>query len=175
MNRTEKLVSALAASSKAEGGIHTIAELAYLTNTQATPSFRKLLIDCAKKGILRRLANGLYESTLTPPDPSKALYKTANKLRDGHLNYISLESQLSHTGDISQIPMDRITLMTSGRSGTFKTAYGTLEFTHTKKPQAKLVDKLYFDHDIQMFRASTEQALADLKSCGRNLHMLDAN
>ena len=58
--------------------------------------------------------------------------------------------------------------MTAGRSGIFKTAYGTLEFTHSKKPQAKVVDKLYFGHDILMFRASTELACEDLKSVGRS-------
>lgn len=174
MNRTEQLVAALAASSGFHGGIHTIAELAYLINTEATPSFRKLLVNFTKKGILRRITKGLYESTLTPPNPSTALYKIASKLREGHLNYISLESQLSHTGRISQIPMDRLTIMTKGRTGIFETPYGTIEFTHSKKTQAKLNDNLYFDHDIQMFRATADQALADLKNCQRNLHMVEA-
>ena len=68
------------------------------TESQVTPSFRKFLIDCAKKGLLRRVAYGLYESTLAPPNASAALFKTANKLSKGYLNYVSLESQLSHTG-----------------------------------------------------------------------------
>lgn len=174
MNRTEKLLAAFSASTKMHGGIHSIAELAYLINTAVTPSFRKLLIDCVRKGVLRRVANGLYESTITPPTPSTALFKTASKLREGYLNYVSLESQLSHSGHISQIPMDRLTIMTKGRAGTFETHYGTIEFTHSKKSQQKLSDHLYFDHEIKMFRATIEQAMADLKNCQRNLHMLES-
>ena len=122
---------------------------------------------------MRRVAKDVYESTVTPPNASIALFMLVEKLRKGVLNYISLESQLSYTGDISQIIMDRLTVMTKGRSGAFKTAYGTIEFIHTKKKVSKLAENLYFDFDIKMFRAKTEQAIADLKDCGRNLHMLE--
>lgn len=89
------------------------------------------------------------------------------------LSYISLESQLSFTGDISQVMMDRVTVMTKGRSGEFTTPYGVIELAHTKKPVAALMPNLYFDPEIKMYRANTEQALADLKHCNRNLHMLE--
>ncbi len=69
---------------------------------------------------------------------------------------VNLDSKLSHTGHIAQIPMDWLTLMTKERTGTFETLYGTIEFTHSKKSQDKLADNLYFDHDIKMFRATTE-------------------
>ncbi len=41
-----------------------------------------------------------------------------------------LESALSEYGVISQIPIDRLTIMTTGRKGHYKTPYGTIEFTH---------------------------------------------
>ena len=66
-------------------------------------AFRKLLVDCVKKGLLRRVVTGFYESVITPPEPETAIYKIIKKLRSGVLSYISLESQLSYTGDISQI------------------------------------------------------------------------
>ena len=62
--------------------------------------------------------------------------------------------------------------MTKGRSGTFTTPYGVIEFTHTKRPVEQIAANLYFDPDVKMYRANTEQALADLKRCQRNLHML---
>src|SRR5699024_4214887 len=122
---------------------------------------------------LRRVAQGLYESTITPPDPDTAIYKIIKKLRSGVLNYISLESQLSHTGDISQIVMGRVTVVTKGRSGNFDTPYGVIEFTHTKKPIEQIAPSLYFDPDIKMYRAHRDQAIADLKHCRRNLHLLE--
>ena len=138
------------------------------------PAFTKLLADCVNKGILRRVARGLFESALAPPEPATAIYHIIKKLRGAVLNYISLESQLSHSGDISQVIMGRVTVMTKGRSGVFSTPYGVIEFTHTKKPVNKIMPNLYFDSDIKMYRAKTEQAIADLKNCNRNAHMLES-
>jgi len=174
MTKKQKLLSAFASAVKAGGGIHTARELAYMVGEQYTSGFRKLLADCVKQGVIRRVATGIFESVLTPPDPSTAIYKTANKLREGVLNYISLESQLSYSGDISQILVDRLTVITKGRKGTFETPYGVIEFTHTKKPMGKITANLYLDDDIKMFRAKTAQAITDLKDCNRNLHMLES-
>ena len=173
MTRSDRLLSALAAAVKAGGGIHSAAELAFMLGEPCDSAFIKFLADRVKQGQLRRVAKGFYESVLTPPEPETAIYKLIKKLRSGVLNYISLESQLSHTGDISQVLMDRVTVITKGRSGTFSTPYGVIEFTHTKKPIDHLAPNLYFDHDIKMYRATTEQAIADLKHCQRNLHMLE--
>lgn len=72
----------------------------------------------------------------------------------------------------SHFEMDRLTVVTKGRSGTYKTPYGVIEFTHTKQPINRFEHNLYFDPDIKMYRANTEQALADLKHTRRNLHLL---
>lgn len=173
MNKKDKLLFAFSSAVKAGGGIHTAAELAYMTGEQYTPTFTKFLTDCVKKGVVRRVATGIFESTLTPPDPSSAIFKIVKKLRGGVLNYISLESQLSYTGDISQVLIDRLTVVTKGRSGTFSTPYGVIELTHTKKSIHKIAPNLYLDNDINMYRAKTVQAIADLKDCNRNVHMLE--
>lgn len=89
------------------------------------------------------------------------------------MNYISLESQLSYTGVISQIVMGRVTIMTKGRKGTFETPYGVLEFTHTSRPVDKIASNIYLDPEIMMYRASNEQAISDLRATKRNLHMLE--
>lgn len=173
MTKSDSLLSVLAKAVKAGGGIHSAAELAFMLDEPCDGAFRKFLADCVKKGQLRRVIKGFYESTLTPPTPETALYKIIKKLRSGVLNYISLESQLSHTGDISQLVMDRVTIVTKGRSGCFATPYGVIEFTHTKKPIEQIAPNLYYDPGIKMYRANTQQAMADLKHCKRNLHMLE--
>ncbi|MEJ6079905.1 hypothetical protein MT391_15425 [Vibrio sp. 1-Bac 57] len=174
MTKKENLLVAFSNAVKAGGGIHTAAELAYMLGEKHTPTFTKFLADCVKNGAVRRVVVGIYESTLTPPEPSTAIYKIVNKLRKGVLNYISLESQLSYTGDISQVLMDRITVITKGRNGTFTTPYGVIELTHTKKSIHKIAPNLYFDKDINMYRAKTTQAIADLKNCNRNISMLES-
>lgn len=174
MSKSNTLLSVFANAEKAGGGIHSAAELAFMMGEPCNPAFRKFLADCVKKDLLRRVVKGLYESRLTPPAPETAIYKIIKKLRGSVLSYISLESQLSHTGDISQIVMGRVTVVTKGRSGNFDTPYGVIEFTHTKKPLRAIADNLYYASDIKMYRATTAHALADLKHCRRNLHMLEA-
>lgn len=174
MSKSDELLNILANAAKAGGGIHTTAELAFMLGVPCDSAFRKFLADCVKRGLLRRVAKGLYESVVTPPEPEIAVYKIIKKLRSGVLNYISLESQLSHTGDISQVVMGRVTVMTKGRSGCFETPYGVIEFTHTKRPVEQIAPHLYYDPEIKMYRAYKEQAIADLKHCQRNLHMLES-
>jgi predicted transcriptional regulator of viral defense system len=173
MTKTDALLHVFAKAVKAGGGIHSAAELAFMLGVPYDSAFRKFLADCVNKGRLRRVVKGLYESVITPPEPETAIYKIIKKLRSGVLSYISLESQLSHTGDISQIVMGRVTVVTKGRSGCFDTPYGVIELTHTKKPVEQIAPNLYYDPDIKMYRARKEQALADLKHCQRNLHMLE--
>jgi len=172
MTKSDELLNILANAVNAGGGIHSSAELSFMLGVPCDSAFRKFLADCVNRGLLRRVVKGLYESALTPPEPETAVYKIIKKLRSGVLNYISLESQLSHTGDISQIVMGRVTVMTKGRSGCFETPYGVIEFTHTKRPIEKIAPNLYYDPEIKMYRAYKEQAIADLKHCQRNLHML---
>ena len=86
---------------------------------------------------------------------------------------MSLESQLSYLGVISQIPMSYLSVMTTGRSGTFTTDYGTIEFTHTNREISSLEDGVYFDDEIGMFRANEKRAIADLKRVGRNMDMVE--
>ncbi|HNA21649.1 MAG TPA: hypothetical protein PLN40_09585, partial [Agitococcus sp.] len=93
MTKSEKLLYVFASSVKAGGGIHHASELAFMLGEAHTPTFTKFLADCVKKGIIRRVAQGLFESLLTPPEPTTALYKIIKKLRGNVLTYISLESQ----------------------------------------------------------------------------------
>ena len=173
MTKREKLLFVFSRAVKAGGGIQTVAELAFMTDEKYTPAFTKFLSDCVKAEVVRRVAPGIFESRLTPAEPSTAIYKIVKKLRGGFINYISLESQLSHAGDISQIPIDRLTVVTNGRKGTFSTPYGVIELTHTKKSIHKIAPNLYFDKDINMYRAKAVQSITDLKDCNRNLHMLE--
>ena len=69
--------------------------------------------------------------------------------------------------------MAYLSVMTNGRSGTFVTDYGTIEFTHTNRDITLLEDSVYFDDEIAMFRANKNRAIADLKRVGRNIDMIE--
>src|SRR5690606_10369240 len=88
--------------------------------------------------------------------------------RYGEYNYISLESMLSEYGAISQIPVDRLTVMTTGRKGVYKTLYGVIEFTHTKRSVEDILQSTRVIADKPLRIATPETAWRDLKRVGRN-------
>ena len=94
--------------------------------------------------------------------------------RRGCYNYTSLESALSEYGAISQILIDRITVMTTGRKAEITTPYGTIEFTHTNRKASDILrGTIDFDRPLRFATAAT--AYRDLKRVGRNLHMVSEN
>lgn len=102
------------------------------------------------------------------------LYRVAARLRAHEFNYISLESVLSDAGVISQIPMNWITLMSSGRSHIIDCGnWGHIEFIHTKKTLAKLEPHLIYDKKCGLWRSSVAMALQDMKFTGRNTDLID--
>ncbi len=134
---------------------------------------RMLLARAVKSGIVQNPVRGVYVFAPASRIHPDTIYKIAQKLRSDSLNYLSLESALSQAGRISQMPIDRITVMTTGRSGVFELAgIGVLEFTHTKKTMDALAPNLVWDGDIGMFRADADFAEHELKRIGRNLDML---
>ncbi|WP_236630758.1 hypothetical protein [Bifidobacterium aemilianum] len=72
-------------------------------------------------GLLVRAARGVYIYALSKHIGEGTLDLIARNLRRGFLTYESLESALSSYGIISQIPIDRRTYMTTGRSGEYTT------------------------------------------------------
>src|SRR5690554_7645078 len=84
MARANKLLTVFSLSVKAGGGIHTANELAFMLGEDYTPAFTKFLSTCVKKGILRRVSNGIFESTLTPSEPTTADRKST-RLNSSHV------------------------------------------------------------------------------------------
>lgn len=155
-------------------GIFTVADLALLLEKKPTTQFRKFLSRVVNTHTgIERIAYGLYINSLMPPNQKGVLEKIASLLHKKHFIYVSLESELSRLGLISQVQFGWLTLMTKGRSGTHKTKYGTVEFIHTKRSLENLKDKVYYDIQTGIFRATPEQAITDLKRVGRNLDMLE--
>lgn len=123
-------------------------------------------------GLLQRVAKGLY---LNPASTSKNRWlaeEIAKALRPGCLSYVSLESILSEYGAISQIPISRMTVMTTGRSGVHKTPFGTIEFTHTKRARSEILGRTLAPKGRPLRIATRAAAVRDLLRVGRNANMI---
>ena len=94
-------------------------------------------------------------------------------LRPNEINYLSNESVLCNLSIISQQMMDRITVMTTGRSGVFNTPYGVIEFTHTKRNPLSILEKTSVIDNLPVRTADKHVAVRDLKRIGRNVNMID--
>ncbi|MEA1968839.1 MAG: hypothetical protein U9N77_11560 [Thermodesulfobacteriota bacterium] len=140
-----------------------------------TPKTLQMAINrLVKDRFLYRACRGVYVYALASSKDSHTIERIALALRRGKYNYISLESALSEYGIISQIPLDRLTVMTSGRKGTYSTPWGTIEFTHTKRSISDILDSVNnIGRPLRM--ATPIAAWRDLKRVGRNTHLVNQN
>lgn len=136
-------------------------------------TFDDSLTRLVKAGLLVRAARSVYVYRLTRNFGDATLDLIARNLRRGHVTYESLESMLSSYGVISQIPVDRRTYMTTGRSGEYHTPYGAIEFTHTSKSIASIAPELLHPESRGVPLATKHLALRDLKATRRNLDLVD--
>lgn len=125
-----------------------------------------------KVGLIKRATRGVYINANAQCADSYTIEHIAKALRRNAYNYVSLESALSEYGVISQVPLDRLTVMTTGREGIYKTQYGVIEFTHTKRSTINILDHIQTITGRPLRIATRETALRDLKRVGRNLHLL---
>src|SRR5260363_323513 len=141
--RVRELVMTLEHSDKAGIWAFSLQTLKQLLpeNTQA---LLKALARHSQARRIERVARGLYVNPRARCLPSDVLSALVSFLRPWAFNYLSLESALSEAGWFSQMPT-RLTLTTTGHSQTFKTAYGTVEFVHTRQKSHPLRDELVFD------------------------------
>jgi predicted transcriptional regulator of viral defense system len=133
-----------------------------------------LLSRATKAGLLKRVCRGIYHFPVKDYPAANLLFHAAARLRAGDFNYISLETVLSEAGVISQLPMNWITLMTSGRSHVVDCGdYGHIEFVHTAQRPEDIGGELAYDAERHLWRASVRQALRDMKATRRSMELVD--
>ncbi len=152
--------------------LFTAGQLRRLTGDRAK-AFEAAVRRHCRRGLLERVAHGLYANPHARSAPANRLEIVARHLRPMDYCYTSLESRLSELGQISQIP-GVLTVMTSGRSQRYETAYGTIEFTHTERDVPSLIEsgQVYLDEERGTYVATAERARGDLRRVGRNLDLL---
>lgn len=154
-------------------GIFSTEDLALMLGEVPNDAFRKYLYKAVRAAVIVKVARNLYYSPVADFEKKGVLERIARLIHWRHFIYVSLESELSRIGRISQIPMRRLTVMTTGRSGKIETPFGVIEFTHTRRKPDSLSHDVYLEPDTGIFRAKEARAIADLKRVGRNVNMLE--
>lgn len=140
---------------------------------ESKSSFERSLERLVASGLLERAARGVYVNPNAKSYDSYVIERIAKALRPGEYNYVSLESALSEYGVISQIPVDRLTVVTTGRKGLMRTPHGVIEFTHTEKPPSKIIGQIKRMPNRPLRIASKALAWRELKRVGRNTTMVN--
>lgn len=154
--------------------LFTLRDFRPLFTDLSDTAFKTLLSRAVNAKLLNRLCRGLYLYPNALPNDGLLLFHAAARLRAHEFNYISLETALSDAGVISQIPMNWISIMSSGRSNTISCGdFGTIEFVHTNQHPQELIHKITYDQICGMWRASIAQALQDMKNTHRNTDLID--
>lgn len=172
MNKIEA-INKLAALDRVGVYVLSKSDLAKAFPDEKEKAFEKSLQRLVSDGILERVARGIYVNTMAKSKRGQVIEAIAAVLRRGHFSYVTRESMLSEYGVISQVPMSRITLMTTGASGVYETPYGTVEFTHTKRRPAELIQRTVTIKGRPLRVATKQAAVADLMRAGRNTSMID--
>ncbi len=133
-----------------------------------------LLSRATKAGLLKRVCRGIYFYPQRDYPMGNLLFHAAARLRAREFNYISLETVLSDAGAISQVPINWITLMTSGRSHVVDCGdFGHIEFVHTAQRPEDVSAELSYDPERRLWRASVRQALRDMRATRRSMELVD--
>lgn len=147
-------------------------DLRLWTKKQETDdALRKSLKRHTKIGLFKKVWENIYINGLNNPYDNDAFshYQLSSALRPREYTWESLESRLSQLGVISQIP-NRLTFMTTGKSGVVETILGTFEFSHV--PDEYLPDIRLFS-ETGILHATAKQAWKDLQYINRNLDLVD--
>ncbi len=137
-------------------------------------AFHVLFNRAAKKKVLTRVCRGIYVRGQAMKNDGLLLFHVAARLRADEFNYISLETALSDAGVISQIPLQWVTIMSSGRSNIIPCSrWGSIEFVHTRITPERVADKLIYDARCGMWRAGVDLALQDMRRAKRPLDLIN--
>jgi hypothetical protein len=157
-----------------EHNLFTLSDLRASLPNISPGAFKVLMSRVEKSGLFTRVCRGIYLYPNVEYQRGLLLFHTAARLRADAFNYISLETALSDAGVISQVPINRITLMSTGRSSVIRCGdWGTIEFVHTSQKPNDLQNNLEYDVRCHLWRASVALALRDMKMTKRSFDLID--
>lgn len=154
--------------------LFSVGDLRNLFLNLSNLAFKTLISRSASSGLLCKVCRGLYAYKKVGHADGLLLFHAAAYLRSNQFNYISLETVLSEAGVISQIPMNWISVMSSGRSNKISCGkFGTIEFVHTSQKPNEVMKNLSYDNKARLWKANVAQALKDMKATRRNCDLIN--
>ncbi len=174
MQSLKQLSHYLADLADADHYLFSLQDLSAALPALSTSAWKALLSRANKSGLLQRVCRGLYFYPDVDYPSGLMLYHAASRLRASEFNYLSLETVLSDAGVISQVPMNWITLMSSGRTYTYNCGnFGHIECIHTKKSPVQLEKEIHYDTRCRLWRANVGLALRDMGQTRRNMDLVN--
>lgn len=174
MQPLRRLMQSLSQLASDEHCLFTLNDLKVILPESNTAAVKTLLSRAVKEGVLARFCRGLYLFNTARHNNGLLLFYAAAKLRSHEFNYLSLETVLSDAGVISQMPINRIFVMSSGRSNIISCgSWGAIEFVHTRQSAGQLLGQVHYDAQCRMWRASVPQALRDMRMTRRSTDLVD--
>ena len=147
--------------------LYTKAMFRILFPQETEDALKKSLQRHLRSGILQKVSKNLYANERARSAAVDRLPALVPYLKPSEINYISQESRLSQLGEISQMPLNYLSMMTSGSSRIFRTRYGDVQFTHTKRPIEYILAHTETDPVTGLLAADSTLALKDLMRSGR--------
>ena len=95
--------------------VYTLHDLGRIFPEDSPKTLKEGVARLVRADLLQRVCRGVYVYPLARSRDSHTIERIAKALRRGDYSYVSNESALSEYGAISQAPVDRITVMTTGR------------------------------------------------------------
>jgi len=174
MQARRQLIDTISQLATPQACLFTPSDLRSILPGHSEIAFKTLMSRVVREGYLSRLCRGLYLYEKAKADRGLILPHAAAKLRSLDFNYLSLETVLSDAGVISQIPINRIMVMSSGRSGVIDCGrWGSIEFIKTRQRPEELIQNMKYDPIMRLWRANVAQALRDMRATRRNLDLID--
>lgn len=152
--------------------VYSTRDLVLLFN-ESGATLKQTLKRLVRSGLLLHTARDVYIYAYSKNRGIYTIEAIAQSLRRTEYAYVSYESALSEYGVISQVPIDRITVATTGRKGEFKTSFGVIEFTHTARNPVEIIANTVERQPHPLRIATPTFALQNLVDSGRNLDLVD--
>jgi len=173
MQASVRIIKELHRLADAEHYLFSASHLQSLLPDHSGTAFRSLLTRLCQRGDLQRVCRGVYLVPWVPYPRGEVLYHTAALWGAAKFCYLSLENILSDAGVISQMPLQHLSLMTSGRRQQLDCGtWGCLEWVHTSRRPEAVVGRVYFDSRIRLWRANVGLAMEDMRRTGRSMDLI---